>query len=278
MISDKERHELQRIREKRTETDKEEPRDRELFVLGIDLGTRHDSTAVVGLEKIRYTRFRDWIDEPTAPVSLNDPYSTKRPVYDSITEYHVRYIDRIALGISYADIVSYIIALNEAMHEYKPVIAIDVVGVGRAVLDMLREQGLTNVVPITTTASVEAGVKKNGEWSVGKAELAQTVKGLFGREIIKIAKDLDGAPQLLRELDGFAVKVSASTRRARYEAASEQIHDDLVSALAFASFLATKHKRIPIVAGEGVGEKKGMTLGRYESVNRTKLKEKWFSY
>ncbi len=278
MLSDAERRELQRAEEQKQKTEATDKSTRELFVLGVDLGQRSDSTAVVGLEKIRYTRFKDWIDEPTAPVSLNDPYSTKRPVYDSITEYHVRYIERMALGISYADIVSYIVALYEALEEYKPIIALDVVGVGRVVLDMLREQGLTTVVPITTTASVEPAQKKNGEWSVGKAELSQTVKGLFGREIIKIAKDLDGAYQLLRELDGFAVKVSTNTRRARYEAASEEIHDDLVSALAFASFLATKHKRVPIIAGEEVGEKRGLALGRYESVNRTKLKEKWFWY
>jgi len=275
MISDAERRELQRAEDQKQKTEALSRRERELFVLGVDLGQRSDSTAVVGLEKIRYDRFKEWIEEDTAPVDLLDPMSTKQPVYSREVEYHVRYVARMALGISYSDIVSYILALHEALEDYKPIIALDVVGVGRVVLDMLRERGLSNVVPITTTASVEPAVKKNGEWSVGKAELAQTVKGLFGRDIIKIAKDLDGASQLLRELDGFAVKVSANTRRARYEAASESIHDDLVSALAFASFFATKHKRIPIVAGEGVGDRLRVAPEPYEKLTK-RQRERWY--
>jgi hypothetical protein len=278
MISDAEKRELQRLESEKRKTKETDRSERELFVLGVDIGTRQDSTAVVGLEKVHYTRFKEWIEDNTAPVDLLDPISTKQPVYDTSVQYHVRYIERMQLGLSYTDIVGYLAALTDALSEYKPIIALDVVGIGRPVLDMLKDQGVNEIVPITTTASTEPAVKKNGEFSVGKAELSINLKSLFGRGIIKIAKDLDGATNLLRELDNFSVKVNPQTRRARYEAASESIHDDLVSALAFASFLATKHKRIPIVAGEGVGEKIGMTLGRYESVNRTKLKEKWFSY
>jgi hypothetical protein len=63
---------------------------------------------------------------------------------------------------------------------------------------------------------------------------------------LKRANGLKERDNLIRELENFMVK-RTDAGHVRFEAAGNEIHDDLVSALSFAAFIADRHTPIPIV-------------------------------
>ena len=62
---------------------------------------------------------------------------------------------------------------------------------------------------------------------------------------MKRANGLKERDNLIRELENFMVK--RTDAGPRFEAAGNEIHDDLVSALSFAAFIADRHTPIPLV-------------------------------
>lgn len=69
---------------------------------------------------------------------------------------------------------------------------------------------------------------------------------------LKIAGQLPEAKILVEELLAFKVKIDPKTAHDSYEAWREGVHDDLVLAVALASWYAEKHKKmapIPKPAG-----------------------------
>ena len=85
------------------------------FTLGVDLGQARDRTALVVLE---------------------------RTCGDAGTAYHVRHIDRLAAGTPYPSQVSKVRTLLRHLEQLGSVsLVVDATGVGRPVVDMLREAG-----------------------------------------------------------------------------------------------------------------------------------------
>ena len=79
------------------------------FVLGVDIGQTHDYTALVVLERAGI-------------------------------ELHVRHAERLPLGMNYpsqVERVATLVGSPEMAHD--ALVAVDATGVGRAVLDLLRE-------------------------------------------------------------------------------------------------------------------------------------------
>jgi hypothetical protein len=247
LITEGERREYNEALEKKKKIEQAKRRETLAFVLGVDLGQSADYSAFVGVEKVRISEFDKWVENPSARVELNNPYANLEPTYKVDIEYHIRLIDRARLGTSYADIVRHIYKIVNApsIKELKPVVALDASGIGRAVFDMLQETGVKEVRAITATGG--DSIHEDGEYyTVPKTHLAALIKGLFGRGILKIAKDLPEADTLIRELDNYLIKRTASAN-VKLEAAGSG-HDDLVSALSLACFIAENEETYPLIA------------------------------
>lgn len=110
---------------------------------------------------------------------------------------------------------------------------------------MLNEAGLKDVKAITATGGSTI-TDDDPYYTVPKSELASLVKGLFGRKILKIARNLKEADALTRELENYMLKRTDSGNL-QFEAATGA-HDDLVAALSLACFFASQYTAIPFVA------------------------------
>jgi hypothetical protein len=186
---------------------------REFFV-GLDLGQAQDFTALAAIERVAET---GW---------------DKR-------EYHVRHLMRWPLGTPYTQLV----------HEVKQLLAeaplrgacrlvIDATGVGIAVVDLFRQGRLgAEMVGVSITAGAEVRELDGGDCRVPKKDLVGVIAVLLQQRRLKIAPALHSAQILVQELREFRVKVSESGRDS-YGVWREGVHDDLVLAVALASWYA----------------------------------------
>ena len=177
------------------------------FVVGVDLGQTADYTAITILEE----REHDF--------------------------YDVRYLERLR-NTPYPSIVRRLDHLVKKLPE-KPSMAVDATGVGRPVIDMIRDANLpASVYPITLTAG-DAVTRDGMERRVPKRDVASTIAVLLQTGRLRIARGLKESETLLRELLNFRVKISLSGHDS-YEAWREKEHDDLVLAVGLAAWLFEK--------------------------------------
>lgn len=113
---------------------------------------------------------------------------------------------------------------------------VDATGVGRAVLDLLRQAHAEGTLPcwpreVTLTGADEPG---QGGRTIPKRDLIAHLEVLLATDRLHVASGLTLAPALREELGAFRAKMSA-TGHATYEARGSG-HDDLVIATALASW------------------------------------------
>ncbi len=198
------------------------------YILGLDIGQAQDPTALIVIE-----RFLTLMD--VNPVTGEKKFKA---------HYHVRHIERFALGASYG---SYEDRTKE-LCEREPVrgnsvLVVDHTGVGRRVVESLREklQGTTPlgvagsatwIVPVNITAGAKVNFE-DGIYNVPKRDLVGVIQVLLGSERLKIGEELSLAPLLIKELQNFRVRYTQHGNET-YEAWREGDHDDLVLATALA--------------------------------------------
>ena len=187
------------------------------FVVGVDLGQTADYTAITILEQ----RERD--------------------------SYDVRYIERLR-NTPYPSIVRRLDQLVKRLPE-KPSMAVDATGVGRPVIDMIRDANLPATVYAITLTGGDAVVRDGMERRVPKRDVASTIAVLLQTGRLRISRRLKESDTLLRELLNFRVKISLSGHDS-YEAWREQEHDDLVLAVGLAAWLFEKGRDGWIVYAE----------------------------
>lgn len=120
-----------------------------------------------------------------------------------------------------------------------PSLAIDGTGVGRPVVDMIREAQLrADAYAITITGGDEV-TRKGFNIHVPKRDLVSSVACLLQTGRLRIPRNLPDADLLERELLRFRAKISLSGNDT-YEAWREKDHDDLVLAVALACWLNEK--------------------------------------
>jgi hypothetical protein len=181
-------------------------------------------------------------------------YSAREPVK---LEYHVRHLERPALGTSYVDVVERILELLKSLGDEEIALAVDTTGVGRPVADMLKarlnewleseadKSTYINAAWITITSadSVTKVGEAGGGLRVPKRDLASAPLVLMQNGQLKIAEGLQLAPVLKRELLSFKVKINIATGHDSYEAWREGDHDDLVLAVAMACWVGERYMR-----------------------------------
>jgi hypothetical protein len=235
-----------------------------LRIVGVDLGQQRDFTAITVIE-------RGYV--PAGPLynahywyKGREIYAAREPVK---LEYHVRHLERPALGTSYVDVVERILELLISLGEEEVVLAVDMTGVGRPVADMLKrrlEEWLEqdrnvylNTAWITITGGDSVTKAEGGGLRVPKRDLASAPLVLMQNKQLKIAEGLQLADTLKRELLNFKVKINITTGHDSYEAWREGDHDDLVLAVAIACWCGERYlrkedslPRLGVIATEGV--------------------------
>jgi hypothetical protein len=140
-------------------------------------------------------------------------------------EIHVRHLERVPLGTPYPQVIERIAALMERL----PVasLVVDATGVGRPVIDRMREIGL-EPVPVTITGG--RFMSFDGDmWRVPKKALLRPLIAASEAGRLKVAKGLREAEAFQRELQAFQRRITARGYSA-FGGVGE--HDDLVIAVA----------------------------------------------
>ncbi|HEY7153835.1 MAG TPA: hypothetical protein VH575_07730 [Gemmataceae bacterium] len=185
------------------------------YVLGLDLGQTKDFTALAVLER--------------HPVR-----ATEKP------DYALRHLRRFPLGTAYTDIVPAVAALRRSEPLRQAPLVVDQTGVGRAVVDMLR-QSASGVIPVTITGGHATTVTADGSYHMPKKELITALQVVMQGRRLQIARSLPEAATLVRELQQFQVKITAAANET-FGVWRDGQHDDLVLAVALACWWS---ERVP---------------------------------
>lgn len=184
------------------------------YIVGLDLGQAQDPTALAVIERSR----------------ASDGAS-----------YAVRHLKRWPLRTAYTEIVEEVTTLlrRPPLRDTVAALVVDATGVGAAVVDLFKAVSLggDGLVPVTITAGADAQKDEQGGWRVPKRDLVGVVQVLLQNQRLRIAAALPEAETLLRELEGFRVRISAAGRDT-YGAWRDGTHDDLVLAVALACWYA----------------------------------------
>ncbi|MCX8207970.1 MAG: hypothetical protein N3G75_09130 [Methanothrix sp.] len=191
--------------------------------IGIDIGKRHDPTAMV--VAIAENRNRD---ETHFVVPFLKRLDLDLPYTDQVAELHdmcSRAIRRFWL-------------INRSARS--PKILVDVTGVGDAVLDTLkpRVRNAAEVIPCRFMAG-DRLTRDGEEFRVGKSYFVSRLQVLSESKRIHLPQ-LPEALQLSQEMLDFDIDVDESSGKATYGAIRPGTHDDMVTALGLACLLDIK--------------------------------------
>jgi len=161
---------------------------------------------------------------------------TKEPIYG------LRHLHRFTLGTPFTQIVQEVrrlVGRLSSAEEY-PTLLVDLTGVGRPVLDMIRRTSMpASIVPVCITAGQQASTQEDGTRLLPKIELVSCLQVLLQSRRLRVARDLPAANVLARELQNFRMKVTLTAGDAM-AAWRENQHDDLVFAVAMACWMAER--------------------------------------
>lgn len=204
------------------------------YFIGVDLGQARDFTAIAVLER---HKLRGVLDEKAA------------------LHYQLRHLERLPLGTSYPEQVEAVKGLWDKLraridsYERRPRVSlvVDQTGVGRPVVDMLREAGLRRLTAITITAG-DAVSRDGFDVRVPKRELVSVMQVLLQSGRFQYAANLKLVPLLQKELLAFKVSISAQGHDSYNNDARENPHDDLVLAVALAAWVGESVAAPPTAA------------------------------
>ena len=195
---------------------------RAAYYLGLDLGQLQDPTAIAIVER-HETAFHE-IDSATR--------DWRRELV-----FNLLHLERVKLGTPYTEIATYVHGiLNREAVAGNITLVVDATGVGRPVVDLLKEKGCAPMVPVTITAGGRQSSKR-GEFYVPKHDLVSAVSLELERGRLKIANGLKDTPILLKELMNFKRKITQPGNET-YGAWRDGEHDDLVLACSLALWRA----------------------------------------
>jgi hypothetical protein len=188
------------------------------YAIGLDLGQASDYTALTVVERL-----------PPTPGESG-----------AQSQHHLRHVERLPLGTPYPAVVEHVGSmLARPELEGRRSLIVDATGVGRPVVDLLRRANL-QPVPVVVHGGNETTVDGNGFRRVPKRELVSTAQVLLQSGRLKFAASMPLVKTLVDELLKFEVKIT-ETGHDTYGAWREGAHDDLVFALALATWWGERH-------------------------------------
>jgi hypothetical protein len=171
-----------------------------MYYVGLDLGQRHDPTAIAVVERIEMAQA--W----------------------QATEFHsprVRHLERAPLGTPYPGVVARVREIVQKLQKLGAcALAVDGTGVGAPVVDMLRAARIGCHIAAVTITGGEKQRNNGAGWSVPKRDLLSLVQVLLERNDLRLAKGLRelgpmcGPPRAPMGASGWGGRVRR-TRRPR---------------------------------------------------------------
>lgn len=195
------------------------------FYLGADIGQVNDYTALAILEHV-------W--------ALG---SVSNPLKQHEMRYNIVHLERVPLGTSYPDQVALIKKRYDAVplrEGCSKTLLVDATGVGRAVVDLMRANGLYPI-PIVITGGAGVTEHHNAR-HVPKRDLVSAVQVLMQTGRFKVAGGLPEGRILAGELQTFKYKMT-SAANVQYEAWRESDKDDMVLAVAICAWIAHRYSK-----------------------------------
>ena len=247
------------------------------YIAGLDLGQQSDYTALAIIERVtiptgeQVTRHVE--TAPTERLRQSFPGRMEHAVYGAggmagyaasaglpsvvkeivtdvtRTEYHLRHLERPALGTPYPEIVSLVLRrLETPPLTGATALVVDATGVGRPVVDLLRfdKRLRAPMTPVTITGG-DSVTHEGSEYHVPKRDLVGALQVLLQTGALKIAAGVPLAQTFLAEMLNFKATINLRGHDT-YEAGAggpgdawrEGKHDDLVLAVALACWYAER--------------------------------------
>jgi hypothetical protein len=217
--------------------------------IGVDIGQKHDPTAVVVCEYERVP-----IDPAGVPIDetgLADSFLVAldlvpAPLFD--TRYVVRAVRRLPLGLPYPTVATHVSAICDAMlrrPQAEVYLAVDATGVGAPVVDLI-ERALDPAVHctrvlITGSETCPDSPLQREEIKMGKTWMVSRLQALLQSRRIVMPNSTQ-ARELAKELADFEIRVGRDAH-AEMGAFKTGTHDDLVTALGL-SVLGEAHTKV----------------------------------
>lgn len=194
------------------------------WTLGLDLGQTSDYSALVAVES-QFT-VSGW-------------------------QHDVRHIRRWPLGTTYPSIVADVVELMATAPLDRAETWCDGTGVGKAVVDMFRDQAIADRLHPLTITSGHSCAFEDGYWRVPKKDLVAVIQAPLQAGRLRFAAGDPNVRLLTSELTAFRATITTAANIS-FEAWRERDHDDLVLALAIALWGAARAPA-PLVAPIGIG-------------------------
>lgn len=196
------------------------------YYLGVDVGQRHDPTALALLEVAI-----------TTDLTCRDGATFAHP---KTVRRVFRLLERLELGTPYPAAAARVAEVaGSPKLGGRVVMALDATGVGRPFLDMLKTHSMNGakIVPTVMTAGREEITDKTGTVMLPKRDLVSDLAIALDKRTIEFANGLPLMEVLLREFQNFKLKFTKAGND-QYEAWRSGDHDDLVFAVALATWAA----------------------------------------
>ena len=207
-------------------------------IVGVDVGQKHDPTAIAVVEVERRTlEAARW----AMPQGLRvvDPSAIVRVPARVELAYTGRHIERLALGTPYPQVATHVAGVVKALVARgiaRPSLVVDATGVGQPVVELIAEalgHRRRDLMAATFTHG-DRYTQDNARRiaSVGKAYLVSRLQALFQTDRIRLPATPD-ALAMKEELIEYEIRVDADAND-KYGAFKVGKHDDLVTALGLA--------------------------------------------
>jgi hypothetical protein len=162
-------------------------------------------------------------------------------VHSTPKRFDVRHLSRWPLATSYPAIINDIVKLYSKPPLIGSILVLDATGVGRPVLDHLRERKIdARIIPVVLTAGYQT---THGKGYVGcpKFDLVAALRMVLGQSRLRISTKLPLAAIAQRELENFTLKVSEKGLE-QYGNENSSTHDDCVIALGLLSWYGDRYR------------------------------------
>lgn len=231
--------------------------------LGLDLGQAADFSALVVIEQFEHAARVPFY---RGPEQMLDEAAGIYPEVQREYRYHLVRLERYPLHTPYPAIVRDVAAIcRDPAVDGRRTLIVDGTGVGRPVVDLLRD---AHLAPVATT--VHGGEQTQYDelersWRVPKRVLVSTARVLLQAGRLKFPRPqaMKGVDLLVDELTKYQVKIS-DTAHDSYGAWREGQHDDLVFGLCLACWWAERqagHEDPPVERWAFGGPDKGADKG-----------------
>ena len=194
------------------------------YFVGVDLGQSRDYTAIAVLER----------------VESSGEWSAATFTHPKLVALRLRFLERVELGTPYPEVVERVVKVTRSRALVgRCHLIVDGTGVGRPVVDLLRAARPGCMVMPAVITSGQRESLCEGYYGIPKRDLIVGLQVLLQRGSLQIAAGLKYGPALAAEMAAMEVRVSSAGRE-QFGAWREGTHDDLVFAVALASWGAKK--------------------------------------